>query len=287
MLINLVTKNGKSFRIYNNLSYTNSNTEVTFQDLVLDFTDHNLLEIPYKYQECSVVKTEGNVETVLFTGYVSEVSFGDMIMSEEHRELNLTLVSPMAMATVRSATLVGTYTKVNAIKTALQPLLEDGFVINTLDVPDGQITCNFLLETIEYIMNELCYKLGLFWHIDQNKNIIIKQIANMFIEKPTANLSGKIENCLRLQPSVENIEYANVINIKKARMYYFAQSRTNSDGVQKTYVNYQYPLVELPVKVKKGDTITLKNPFVMNTDRLRQLANEHISSYWRRRGKLL
>ena len=282
MLINLITKNGSEFRIYENLSFSNTNTEVTFQDLILDFTDHNILEIPYKYQECKVVKTKNGVDTVLFTGFIDEVSFSDMQMSEENRELHVVLLSPMAMATVRTATLVGTYTKLNAVKTALEPLVNDGFVLSELDIPEGQITCNFLIMTIEEIMNTLSSKLGLFWHIDENKNIIVKQIANIFIEQPKVNLTGKITNCLRLQPTVENIDYANVINIKKARMYYFTQCTMSLDEDLTPYAqNGQFPIVELPLTLKKGDTVTFINPIVMNYDRLNTLAQEGIQDFWR------
>lgn len=288
MLINLVTKNGSTFRILENLSFSNSNTETTFQDIVLDFTDHNILEIPYKYQECSVIKTEDDTETIIFTGYIDEVSFSDMQMSKEYRELRVVLLSPMAMATVRTATLVGTFTKENAIKTALQPLLDDGFILAELDVPEGQITCNYLIETCEFIMNALASKLGLFWHIDENKNIIIKQISNMFIEQPKVNITGKIEHCLKLQPSVENIEYANVINIKKARMYYFSQSRLEVNESNESYaINAEYSIVDLPLTIKKNDTITFKNPVVINYDRLNSLAGETIQDFWRYGKQLL
>lgn len=276
MSINLELKNGNTFRILSELNIEKSNAEVTFSDLVLDFTDHTALDIPFKYQECFVVRDE----TILFTGFISEVSFSQMQMSEENRELNVTLLSPMAMATVRSATLVGTYTKEQAIRTALQPLLDDGFYLKDIDIPVGQITCNYLIQTIEFILNELSYKLGLFWYIDENKGIYIKQIANMFLEAPRVNLKGKIDNLLKLQPTVENIDYANQINIKRARLYYFAQSRRFLGEQGYEYTSTPYPILKLPLSVKQGDIITFEQPIVINNDRLKEIANKDIADYW-------
>lgn len=276
MSISLDFKSGASFRILSELGIEKSNAEVTFSELILDFTGHNVLEIPYKYQECCVVKSE----EILFTGFVSEVYFSDMQMSEENRELHVVLLSPMAMATVRSATLVGTYTKYEAIRSVIQPLIDDGFYLKEADIPVGQITCNYLIETIEFILNELSYKLGLFWYIDENKGIYIKQIANMFIEEPRVNLKGKIDNLLKLQPTVENVDYANQINIKRARLYYFSQSRRITEDGEYQYRSTPYPILTLPVTAKKGDTITFENPIVISEQRLRTIANKDIADYW-------
>lgn len=278
MSINLVLKNGTSFRVLDNLSFSTSNTEVTFQDIVLDFTEHTVLEIPYKYQECSIVKDD----TILFTGFISEVSFNQMQMSEENRELHVTLLSPMSMATIRTATLIGTYTKYDAIMNTLQPLIDDGFILDSIDIPEGQITCNYLIQSIEFIMNELCSKLNLFWHIDENKKIYIQSIETLFLAEPKLNLSGKIDNLLTLQPLVENIDYANVINIKKARLYYFSQSRRVLGEQQYDYESTPYSIIKLPLTIKKGDTVTFDYPVVINEDRLKTLATKNIADYWRR-----
>ena len=66
-------------------------------------------------------------------------------------DINITLLSPMKMATLRTTTAVGTYQLKDLIEnTILLPLLDDGFTVGDFEIKDRQITVNYLVETIEY-----------------------------------------------------------------------------------------------------------------------------------------
>lgn len=109
----------------------------------------------------------------------------------EDRSLTLTLLSPLAMATKRYTSLIGTYKKAVAIKRILQPLIDDGFKITELNIEDGQITTNFALDTVENCMNNICHKLNIFWFIDENKNIFINNIDFLLQSEPKLNISSE------------------------------------------------------------------------------------------------
>ena len=130
----------KTFKILNEYQFKFSNNEVTFNDIVIDFTNCSIADIPFKYQEIQIRQAEDNENIfegkLLFTGFLDDINLSEMKMRKEYRELTLTLLSPLKMATKRSVSLIGTYKKEEAIRRVLQPLLDDGFSIVEMNIPE-------------------------------------------------------------------------------------------------------------------------------------------------------
>lgn len=280
-MIKRLVYNKKIFKILDGFTIKQSNAEVTFNDITIDFTGYSLLDIPFKYQELKIIQAEteeeilsGNGE-VVFTGFLDDIDLSEMkIRKEEQRELTLTVLSPLAMATKRYVSLIGTYSKEEAISRVLQPLLDDGFKIVEFTVPTGQITTNFVIENVENCMNDMCFKTGVFWFIDENKNIYINSIDYLFGLGAKMTIAPEVvtKGLSKIQPKIENIDYANVINFKNVRIYYSAMSIC--DELNNLIEEYDYPLLNLPKKLKKGDTVQFNNPVVVSEDILRKLREE-------------
>lgn len=271
-----VIYNNKTFKILNEYQLKFSNNEVTFNDIVIDFTNCSIADIPYKYQEIQIRQAEDNQDifngNLLFTGFLDDINLSDMKMRKEYRELTLTLLSPLKMATKRSLSLIGTFKKEEAIRRVLQPLVDDGFNIVEMNVADGQITTNFVLETVENCMNDICFKLNVFWYIDENKNIYVNSLDYLFGLNAKKIISPNVQQkgFLGIQPKIENIDYANVINFKNVRVYYTAYTDINN---AENDID-DFPLLNLPKKLKKGDTVTFNNPIVIDENTLRMRIEE-------------
>ena len=152
-----------------------------------------------------------------------------------------------------------------AIKRVLQPLIDDGFVLKEINVPDGQITVNFVLETVENCMNNIGFKRNIFWTINERKEIYVNSIDYLFGLQPLKEIrDNKQENGLsKIQPKIENVDYANVINFKNVRLIYPSQSEFNSTKIE------LYPIVTLGKKIKKGDVINFDCPIIIDEDYLK------------------
>ena len=240
--------NNTPYRILNGIGYKFSSNEVTFNDITIDFTNCTIADIPYKYQEIKIMEsdTEENIldGTVLFTGFLDSVRLSEMKLEQENRELVLTLLSPLKMATKRNVTLYGTYELQNAIRRILQPLVDDGFVIKELNVEAGQITTSFVLRTVEDCMNTISSRRNIFWTINEDKEIFVNSIDYLFGLNAVKTITGKEKGLLRMQPSISSIEYANVINFKNVRLIY------NQSNNEET-VNEGYPFVEIGKQRRK------------------------------------
>lgn len=280
-MIKRLVYNKKAFKILDGFTIKQSNAEVTFNDITIDFTGYSLLDIPFKYQELKIIQAETEEEIlnengeVVFAGFLDDIDLSEMkIRKEEQRELTLTVLSPLAMSTKRYVSLIGTYSKEEAIRRVLQPLLDDGFKIVEFNIPTGQITTNFVIESVENCMNDMCFKAGVFWFIDENKNIYINSIDYLFGlgSKKTIAPDMITKGLSKIQPKIENIDYANVINFKNVRIYYSTMSMC--DELNNLIEEHDYPLLNLPKKLKKGDTVQFSNPIVVSEDTLRKLREE-------------
>lgn len=183
-MITRVVYNNKSYKIIGSYNIKYSNNEVTFNDITIDFSGGTIMDIPFKYQEIKIVEAENEKKikdgVVKFTGYLDDIDLSDMKLADEEREMTLTLLSPLKLATKRTVSLVGTYELKTAIQKVLQPLVDDGFKIKEMNIQDGQITVNFAIETVENSMNNICSKRNIFWYIDENSNIYVNSIDYMF-----------------------------------------------------------------------------------------------------------
>lgn len=274
-MISKLVYNNKAFNILNRYNLKASSNEVTFADITIDFTDCTIADIPYKYQEISIKEAETEdsilVGNTIFTGYLDNVKLSEMKLHKEDREITLTLLSPLKMATKRSISLVGTYKLEIAIERVLQPLIDDGFTIKEINVPDGQITVNYVLETVENCMNNIGSKRNIFWTVNEKKEIFVNSIDYLFGMLPAKIISDKTEEkgLLKIQPKISNVDYANVINFKNVRLIYSqidSSIECAEDG---------YSILAIEKTLKKGDTIKFDNPIIVSEDTLRECREEY------------
>ena len=272
-MVTRVVYNNKAFKIINDYGYKFSNNEVTFNDIKIDFTGCSLADIPFKYQEIKIMQANSESEIlngeILFTGYLDDIQFSDMQKQKEFREITLTLLSPLKMATKRSTSLIGTYELKEAIRRVIQPLIDDGFVLVDLNVPDGQITTNYVLETVENEMNDIGFKRNIFWYINHKKEIYVNSIDYLF-GQPTKSFIKT--GLLKILPTIESVDYANVINFKNVRIFYTVDNKISYFNVPpELRMEIKYPLINLPKTLKNGDIITFNNPIVIDEATLREL----------------
>lgn len=267
-----VVYNNKAFKIINDYGYKLSSNEVTFNSIDIDFTNYTIADIPYKYQEIKIMEadTEDNIlnGSVLFTGFLDSIKLSNMKMKNEYRELSLTLLSPLKLATKRCVSLIGTYNLSYAIQRIMQPLINDGFIIREFNITEGQITTNFLLETVENCMNVICLKRNIFWFINENKEIFINSIDYLFGLPIAKSIDENIkeQGFLKLQPTIQNVDYANIINFKNVRLIY-PQTDINASGTG-------YPIITYGKSIKYGDYITFNNPIIVDENQLRNVVEE-------------
>ena len=181
------------------------------------------------------------------------------------------------MATVRTVSLIGTYSKEECIRRILQPLIDDGFTIEELNIDDGQITVNFVLETIENAMNNVCSKASIFWFIDEKRGIYVNSIDYLFgkavAKTITENDDFHANGLINIDPTIENVDYSNIINFKNIRLIYSEKDTSQEDA--SIYSDYNiYPILNLEKNIKKGDIINFDNPIIVNEDTLRQVIDE-------------
>ena len=271
-MIKRVVFNNKAFKIIDEYGYKFSSNEVTFNDIKIDFTGHTFEDIPFKYQEIKIMQADTEEDIlngkVLFTGYLDDINLSDMKQQKEFREMTLTLLSPLKMATKRCVSLIGTYELNIAITRVLQPLIDDGFTLNEMNVPDGQIITNFLIETIENCMNNICSKRNIFWYINEKKEIFVNAIDYLFGLQPAKIINKKEKGLLKIQPKIENIDYANVINFKNIRLIY------HSFCGEAAEMKEQYPFLAINKTIKKGDIINFENPIIIDESTLRNYIDE-------------
>lgn len=285
--------NNKAFKIQDKYTISNSNNEVKFSDVTIDFTGKTIEDIPFKYQKMEIRRSENEADIlngeIIFVGYLDEIKLPDMKMKDEYRTLELILLSPLKMATVRTVSIIGTLKTEEAIKRALQPLLDDGFVIKEMDDCEGQISLNFIMETVENCMNKICSKKNIFWFINEKREIFIRSIDLMLSREPvlTIDENSKLSEIGldEFEPEIENVDYANIINIKNIRLIYqtsFAEIyNDNGDVIAYDYGNH--PILPAGKIINPGDTVEFLNPVIVDEKTLR----EYISEFYSNQGETL
>lgn len=186
-------------------------------------------------------------------------------------DLNITLLSPMTLTTLRTATAIGTYKLKDLIQNILLPLIEDGFTISELEITNREITVNYLVETIEYCMNNLSNKFNFWWFIDEHKVIRIKDISNMFKgnSKHIYDDTHRIAGLQYIKPSISSDNYANVINFKNVRIYETSRLTFNGNSV----IESHNPLInEQITMIKKDGQINFNFPVDINKDNIKKSA---------------
>lgn len=237
--------NNKEYRLIDNIDTNKSSREVTYSDLTLDFTDSTIDNLPYAQQEVQIFDKENNL---IFTGFVSDYKLPELRdVNTSVKRLTMSLFSPRQMATKRTVTIMRTAKMSDIITQTLEPLYQDGFALKEINIEDKAITVNLISRTVEEVLNYLSNKYSLYWNIDELKGITINSIDYMLNKEAKKvididNYKEQISGLISITPSVENIDYANIINVKNARIFY---AKYNAD---------------LNIVLKNGDRIDFENP---------------------------
>ena len=243
-----------------------------------------IIGLHYNYQ---IEHDIEEVNEVIYTGYVNNYTLPKMKNKLEYRELDIDLLSPLALATLRTADAVGTYNLKDLIREIIQPLIDDGFTLKELNVGNNQISVNYLTETIESSLNKLSNKFNFWWYIDKNKNIYINDINYIFNKgsKMIYNDNNKINGLIDFTPKMESIDYCNTIDFTNVRLITkssYIKDYEYSSTYSYFYSNYYYPIFNLDT-INPGDEITFDIPFIINSSKKgnSQTMAENDSSYFK------
>ncbi len=184
-----------------------------------------------------------------FTGFVSDYKLPELkkIITPQ-KELNLSLFSPRQLTTKRTVTIMRTAMLTEIITQILEPLYQDGFSLKSLNIEDKSVTVKLISRTVEEALNYLSNKHELYWNINELKEIEISTIDYMLNKETKRDINIKnykqeINGLLSITPEVENIDYANIINVKNARIFYAKNEQTNMN-----------------ISLKNGDRLDFENP---------------------------
>ena len=248
--------NNKEYKILNSIEINKSSREVKYTDLTLDFAKCTIEDLPFSQQEIQIFDKSNNLK---FTGFLDTYKLPELRLADKiKKELEMTLLTPRQLTTKRTVTIVRTATLDEIIQQVLAVMYEDGFTLVEYNIPDVTITVKLISRTVEEILNYLSNKCSLYWNIDEFKQITINSIEYQF-NKPVKksidiNNYNEIKGFLKMTPSVENSDYANIINVKNARIFY------------ESYKN------NLNITLKNGDKLDFENPISIALDTSRRIA---------------
>lgn len=243
--MNYAVWDNKRFKLLNSWQITKSSREVSYADFTVDFAGKTIDDLPLAQQEVRIIDNDGNLISM---GFVEECKLPELRLSDKiKRELSLTLLTPRQLTTKRTVTIMRTGRLEEITKQAIAPLLEDGFVLKELNIPDKTVTVTLISRTVEEVLNYLSKKYSFYWNIDEFKNIMINSIEYQFSKPATiVNMNTykeTIKGFISLTPTIQNTDYANIINVKNARIFY--------DNLENNSVN---------VTLKNGDRLDFENP---------------------------
>lgn len=261
----LVRFGNNSYRMLNGYSIKKSSRNITFSSVIIDFTGYSLKDIPLKYQEVEIVN---NQNVTIFFGYVDVCTPSSMkkSSSDEFRELEITLLSPDQLATRRTVTVNGNFDLKTVIQKVFSILELDNFSIKTLNIINKNVTVSYIFKTIEECMNDISSRYNIWWYIDENKNIHVYSLELLYNQESKLivnhkNLKEKIKGLLDVVPSVESVDYANVINAKNIRVFVEANDTQNQ-------------IFEVNKNVKNGDTIEFNYSIDISRDTGKRIIND-------------
>lgn len=195
------------------------------------------------------IQIYSNENTLLFTGYLESYKMPELTMLNSiENELTLTLMTPRTMATKKTITIVTTDTLLNIINKIFQPLYNDGFVLKEHNFDNKAITVKLIARIIEECMQILSTNYSLYWNINELKEITVNSIEYQFNKPFTKsininNYKKELKGFLKLVPSVEGTDYANIINVKNARVFYsFLTNNINLVMKQNDKYEFENPI---------------------------------------------
>lgn len=268
----IVLKYGnESLKVHSNYNINKSSQNVQFSDITCDFTGLGRTSLPLKYQEASIIDTDTN--EIYFTGYVDSYEFGRMREVDIDRDISITLLSPMALTTLRNTTAVGIFMLKDLLENQiLGTLVDDGFVIEEMNISDRQISVNFLLETVEFCMNSLSNKYNFWWYIGEHKDIHVNDIEYMFNREPTLiyDNQNRPQGLEYIQPKISATDYYNVINFKNVRIYNSSIIEWNGKNSEPNS-NMMNPLINQNTSMKNGEELLFNYPVDINPDTINRV----------------
>ena len=271
--------NNTYYNLLNDYIVKKSSREVSFNNIVVDFTNKTITDLPKKYQECQIIKITNGEEKTIFTGYINNFVLPNMKNKEEYRELEIELLSPMALSTRRTITAIGNYKLQDLINIILQPLYNDGFILKELNISNNELTVNYLIETVESTLNKLSNKYNFWWYIDENKNIYINSIDYQFGLEPKLvyNEDIKLKGLKDLVPSIDATDYCNVINFTNVRVWQFSYSGafTTASLTPITYNLEKDSLIDRTQAIKNNVEIEFNHPIDINVVNIEKSINSN------------
>jgi len=212
--------------VYDVLELNKNGNELTFSSIKADYGLRLKEELPMALQEIRIWQGELIAQSdlsgceLLFTGYLDSAVLTQKHNDTDECDIELTLLSPMSLSTRRYVTINGTYDTDELFRLIFEPLINDGFTLNRINIDRKKVTVNYYLETIETIMNDLSNKLNLYWSIDSKKNINIVEIIKLLGNEPKMIINTDfLEGLYEMRPTIQNNGYFNCINVKNARIY--------------------------------------------------------------------
>ena len=110
----MVKINDKYYRMLEPYVLQNSSNEVKYSDVTVDFDNGEFTDLPLQYQEIQVLsgkeaEIRGGSGKIEYFGYVESYELNSIKRAEDPKELTLSLLSPMKMATLRTVNIKGFY----------------------------------------------------------------------------------------------------------------------------------------------------------------------------------
>ena len=273
----MVKINNNYYKMVDTYSLENSSKEVKYSDITVDFDNGTFLDLPLQYQEVQILSgTEENIKagtgTIKYFGYVESYALNTIKQRTDPKELTLTLLSPMKLATLRTVNINGYYDVDTLLDLVLEPLIEEGFIIKEKQLQSRAFTVQFVMQTVEYCMNYISNAKNIFWYINELKEIYIYDIT--YLTGLQAHLSISEENkpkgLLEVKPTLISVDYANILNLKKARTFFYSFNGTVIDESRIT----SFVLTDSPKVIQSGDTISFNYPVVIDEDTLKKISIE-------------
>ena len=254
--------NNKEYKLIDGIDINKSSREVTYSDLILDFSNCKIEDLPYAQQEVKILDKNDNL---FFTGFVSDCKLPELKdVNTKIKRLTLSLFSPRQMTTKRTITIIRTGTLKEIFGQILEVLYEDGFTLIESNIPDITITLKLISRTVEEVLNYLSNKYSLYWNINEYKEITINSIEYMLNKEPKKvininNYKDEIKGLMSISPSIENVDYGNIINVKNARIFY---EKFETQG--------------LNITLKNGDRLDFENPIDISLSTAERVAKTAI-----------
>ena len=264
----IVAKYGDvELNVYDNYSINKSSNSVSYGDVSCDFTGKEKKDLPQKYQEIKII--DKSLNKVRFIGYLDDYNLGEMREKDVDRNINITLLSPLSLTTLRTVSIVGTYEIKELISKIFQPLVDDGFVIKEINVSNKSVTANYILKTVEYCMNDISNSFNIWWFIDETKNIYVKDI-NLMLDNDYDLIydnDNSIAGLQYLKPKISSGEYANVVNLKNVRIFESSEISFN----EKEIINNNNGLISEQIEsLKANQSLTFNYSVATSLENLKK-----------------